>query len=152
VRRDHPRPVVPAVVALLSTLALAACSTSTLRVTPPDPPPEEAEVCAELHAALPSTVDGEETRETAPESDLTAAWGDVVLRCGVDRPDALQATSELFTIQGVEWFVEPLTKGTRFTSVGLLTYVEIDVAESHEPEADAVVDLGDAVAENIPRV
>ena len=138
-------------VAVLAATALAACSTSTLRVTPPDPSPNEVEVCRDLHAALPDTVVGEEARATAPESDLTAAWGDVVLRCGVDRPDALEATSELFTIQGVDWFVEPLTKGTRFTTVDRLAHVEIDVAESYEPEADAVVDLGDAVAENVPR-
>jgi hypothetical protein len=136
--------------ALPLTLLLAACSTTTLRVTPPDPSPNEVTVCRDLHAALPATVLDEESRATAPESDLTAAWGDIVLRCGVDRPAALEATSELFTVQGVEWFAQPLTKGTRFTTVGRSAYVEIDVSEKYEPEADALVELGDTVNEHVP--
>lgn len=139
-------------VALSTTaaLALAGCSTTTLRVSPPEPAPNEVAVCTELHAHLPERVLDEPERETAPDSDLTAAWGDIVLRCGVDRPAALDATSQLFEIEGVDWFAQPLTKGTRFTTVGRDAYVEVDVSRDYEPEADVLLELAEPVKEHVP--
>jgi len=64
-------------------------------------------------------------------SALTAAWGatPVVLRCGVGRPGALTATSQLTTVDGVDWLPERLQHGVRFTAIGRVAYVEVTVPD-----------------------
>jgi hypothetical protein len=45
----------------------------------------------------------------------------------------------------VDWFAQPLTRGTRFTSTGRVAYVRVDVPEDYTNATDALTDLADAV-------
>lgn len=87
--------------------------------------------CARLLAALPHTLDGAESgrdsqgalerrqlRVPAPEG--AAGWGDppVVLRCGLDRPADLTATSRLLVVSGVQFLEIP--------GGGMSTWVAVD--------------------------
>ena len=101
---------------------------------------------------LPQTVVGVTSRTTDPPSALTAAWGDpaITLRCGVPRPAGLQPTSQLISIDDVDWFAEELTAGYRFTTVGRAAYVEVTVPDDYKPEAAPVTELSAVVADSVP--
>jgi hypothetical protein len=97
-------------------------------------------------------VDGAARRATSPDSSLTAAWGSpaVVLRCGVPRPAALEPTSQLVTIDGVDWFPEQLSDGYRFTSYGRVADVQVRVPGTYAPEVNPLVDLAAAMKKADP--
>lgn len=67
--------------------------------------------CTRLLAALPEKLDGgdmgalERRQLVAPAPAGTAGWGEppVVLRCGLDRPAELTATSRLLDVSGVQF-------------------------------------------------
>ena len=107
-----------------------------------------------MHSALPDRLDGAERRATAPESPLTAAWGDpaAVLRCGVPRPAGLTPTSEVLEVEGVEWFLVDGPAGYSFTTVGRRANVELTVpAKVPRSEATApLVDLAPAIVAEDP--
>ncbi len=73
-----------------------------------------------------------------------------MLRCGVGVPAALTPTSQLLTVDGVDWLPEKLTAGYLFTTVGRSVNVEVSVPSAYSPEADALADLSPAVAAAIP--
>ena len=131
-------------------VAVSGCS-SRVSVDPPDPPVEAA-ACGDLMAGLPSTLLGEPSRTTEPDSPLTAAWGDpaITVRCGVPDPAALTPTSQLISIDGVDWLPEPLDDGYRFTSQGRITNVEVTVPDAYSPEADPVTVLSPLVKDSVP--
>jgi len=138
-----------------AAIVLSACS-SGVSVPPPSPEPSGAAAyaCAALHGRLPDQVAGATTTATKPQSPLTQAWGSppIVLRCGVGVPAALTATSELVTINGVDWLPEPLTQGYLFTTVGRVLNVEVSVPDHYTPEADALSDLGPVIVAMDPQV
>lgn len=139
---------------LLAGLVLTVSSCSApVDVSPPEPAPSARDVCGALADQLPDVVVGQEARDTEPDSDLTAAWGDpaIVLRCGVPEPEALEPTSELVTVDGVDWFPEQLTAGYLFTTYGRVVFVEVSVPDDYAPEAGALTDLADAVQAAVPR-
>ena len=113
----------------------------------PSASPVAAAACTRMAAALPDEVRGQSRRTVEPTSDRTAAWGDppIVLTCGVPRPPQLQPETTLLTVDGVDWFVQPLTRGTRFTSTGPVAYVQVEVPEDYTSASDALVDLNAAV-------
>lgn len=119
-----------------------------MTVTAPTPAASIRAVCDAVAAALPATVAGQERRTVSPSTTLTAAWGDppVVLRCGVPAPAALTGSSQLYTVDGVDWFPEDLTEGTLFTTYGRRAYVEVAVPQAYAPEADVLTDLSAALA------
>ena len=131
---------------------LSACSTP-VEVSPPEPAPTARDVCRALADQLPEAVLEQEARDTDPDSDLTAAWGDpaIVLRCGVPEPEALEPTSQLVTVDGVDWFPEQLTSGYLFTTYGRVVFVEVSVPDDYAPEAGALTDLADPVQAAVPR-
>jgi hypothetical protein len=136
-----------------ASAVLAGCSGGAVRVAvPAGPDPAAAAACERLHRALPATLDGLAARPTDPSSDLVAAWGDdpVVLRCGVPTPAALQPTSELITVNGVDWLPEQLTKGYRFTTTGRVANVEVTVPQAYHPEVNALVDLAAPIRSTNP--
>jgi len=116
-------------------------------VAPPSPGPTPAAACADLATHLPDRVHALSRREVTPPSPLTAAWGDppIVLRCGVPRPAALRADSTVLSVNGVDWFAQNLTRGTRFTTTGRVAYVQVDVPEDYTSPTDALADLTEAV-------
>jgi hypothetical protein len=137
---------------LLAAPVLAACGGS-VPVVPPDPDTAARSLCADLTEQLPDTVVGEDARATDPDSPLTAAWGDpaIVLRCGVPDPAALEPTSQLLTVNDVNWFPEELTAGYLFTTYGRTVNVEVTVPDDYAPEAGPLTDLADAVHRTVPR-
>ena len=108
--------------------------------------------CADLLAAVPGTVDGQQQREVDPPDALAAAWGDpaIVLRCGVREPPALTAASPCAEVNGVGWFAEQRDDGYRFTTIGRSAFVEVRVPYDYEPAADTLVDLASAVRRTVP--
>jgi hypothetical protein len=149
----RPAPLARPLVAALALLTVTACS-SGLPVSPPDPLPTGAAAyaCSTLHGRLPDEVSGQTVTATEPQSPLTSAWGtpSIVLRCGVGVPAALTPTSQLLTVDGVDWLPEKLTAGYLFTTVGRAVNVEVSVPSAYTPEADALADLSPAVAAAIP--
>lgn len=136
-------------------IALTACgsdATGPVSVPAATPNAASAQACARLDDALPQTVLDQPARSTEPDSPTTAAWGDpaIVLVCGVPRPAARTPGAQLFDVDGVTWFAQELTAGTRFTSEGRLTNVQVDVPDDYRPEAEALVDLAPAIAASIP--
>ncbi len=75
--------------------------------------------CARLLAALPENLDGGDSGDlqrrslAVPAPAGAAGWGEppVVLRCGLDRPAELTATSRLLDVSGVQ-FLELVGLGT----------------------------------------
>ena len=91
--------------------------------------------CTRLLAALPEELDGGEQgilqrrQLAAPAPAGAAAWGEppVVLRCGLDRPADLTASSRLLAISGVQFFPLP-SPGTRtWVAVDRPVYVVVDL-------------------------
>ncbi|MFN8169986.1 MAG: DUF3515 family protein [Candidatus Nanopelagicales bacterium] len=132
-----------------AALVLAGCSRG-VPVPPPEPPPEgvAAYACAQMKGLLPALVLGHPTTATTPTSTNTQAWGDpaIVLRCGVGVPAALTPTSQLITVNGIDWLPEQLERGYLFTTVGRTPVVEVSVPDAYTPESDALVDLSRAVS------
>lgn len=91
----------------------------------PAPAAESAD-CTRLLAALPETLDGSELgalrrrQLRAPVLPGVAGWGEppVVLRCGLDRPPELTATSRLLAVSGVQFLEIP--------NAGMSTWVAVD--------------------------
>lgn len=132
-------------VLVFSALALTACN-RPVQVSP-TPVANDRLGCPRLLTSLPEYVDGAKRRTITPTTASAAAWGriPIVLTCGVRRPAALTATSELLTVNGVDWFGEPLSKGYRFTTFGRAPRLQVDVPNNHSPESNALVDLAGAV-------
>lgn len=104
-------------------------------------------ICAQVAQALPKLVDNTERRDTTPPTDRTAAWGEppVILRCGVERPANLQSTSQLNTVNGIDWLVDPQGGGHVFTTVGRAAYIEVVVPAAHDPQVGPLVDVAPAM-------
>jgi hypothetical protein len=91
--------------------------------------------CTRLLAALPEKLDGggqgtlQRRRLAAPAPAGAAAWGEppVVLRCGLDRPAELTATSRLLAVSGVQ-FLKLLSPGTSgWVVVDRPVYIVVDL-------------------------
>lgn len=122
-----------------------------LKVAPPPAlTPAAQRSCQELISALPVRLGERAARPVDSPSPYVAAWGDppVVLRCGVPRPKALGADSEVLDINGVRWFAEPRGAKTVFTAVDRAVYVEVasPTAEASAP----VARLATAVTRALP--
>ena len=141
-----------AALALVTAPLLVTSCSGSVDVAPPELDDSSAsavvDACAALTDELPDRVVDQPPRSTTPDSPLTAAWGDpaILLRCGVPRPPALTATSQLVSVNGVDWFAEELTAGYVFTTVGRSPYVEVTVPDDYAPEIAPVTELSAAVA------
>lgn len=51
----------------------------------------------------------------------------------------------MVSIDGVDWFTQQLTRGTRFTATGRAAYVQVDIPEDYTSATDALTDLAHAV-------
>ena len=146
--RTHARRTI----ALLGVLAIGGCG-RPVAVEPPTPDAAVAATCADFTAALPESLETVgERRDVDPDSSLTAAYGDppVAVRCGVPEPGALVATSELVTVDGVDWFPEELTEGWLMTTVGRAANVEITVPDALGPAPSVAADLAPTILDALP--
>lgn len=140
--------------ALMLTGLVCACGDAAVSVTPPTPSDASVtDTCSALKDALPARLQGLHTSKTMPESDLTAAWTDaagnvVTLRCGVESFDT--ATSEIFSVNDIDWSPVERERGTSFVTVGRAVTVQVDVPIALRPEASYLVPLADAIASAVP--
>jgi len=113
--------------------------------------------CARLLAALPEKLDGgelgalERRQLAAPVPAGAAGWGEppVVLRCGLDRPAELTATSRLLDISGVQ-FLELVSPGTStWTAVDRAVYVV--VAQPPNSGSGPLQQIATVIANTLPR-
>ncbi len=146
-------------------LSLAGCGSGSgaVEVTAPSPTGKAKDQCAALIEDLPVTVLGEKARDVTPADRSAAAWGDppIVLRCGVQRPSALVATSACFEVNGVGWLAtqngrevagdEPVKGTMTFTTIGRAAYVEVSVpdVEGHSA-ADPLTAFAHPIQHTIP--
>ncbi len=98
----------------------------------PAPAADSAD-CLRLIAALPEKLDGgehgtlERRQLAAPAPAGAAAWGEppVVLRCGLERPPDLTATSRLLAISGVQFLEIPHPGTSTWVAVDRPVYVVV---------------------------
>ncbi|MGH1562516.1 DUF3515 family protein [Mumia sp. DW29H23] len=137
----------------LGLVALLVGCADTVAVDAPAPSDDVAEVCADVLDDVPATVAGQDAVRVAP-ADAGRAWGSpaIVLRCGVDRPANLEATSRCDVVADVGWFTEEDDERYVFTTIGRAAYVEVSVPRRYDPPADALADLAPAVSAHDPVV
>jgi hypothetical protein len=113
--------------------------------------------CARLLAALPEKLDDgelgalERRQLAAPVPAGAAGWGEppVVLRCGLDRPAELTATSRLLDVSGVQ-FLEVVSPGTS-TWVAVDRPVYIVVALPPTSGSGPLQQIATVIANTLPR-
>jgi len=132
---------------MLGLVAFSGCGEVKVAVPVPTPNAKDVAICQKLTPSLPEKVADQPKREVSDAPDLTAAWGNppITLRCGVVKPAALEPTSSLITVNGIDWFAQQLSAGWQFTSMNTYVYVEVTVPESYSPEANALVDLSSSL-------
>ena len=146
------RAAFPALPALLAIGMIAACGTGDVDAPLPTPTGEAVSACDALGEQWPSVILDQPSRRTSPTSAYTAAWGDpaIVATCGVPTPPERLADAQLFEVDGVTWFAQELTNGTRFTSEGRAANLRVDVPIDYRPEAEALIDLAPAILDTVP--
>ncbi|MEE2034591.1 DUF3515 domain-containing protein [Rhodococcus chondri] len=117
--RRHPALIATAIalpVALLVGIVVAAVVVTRSPVTSPvglgpvPAPDAESESCTALLEALPEDLGDYSRAELADPAPVgAAAWqsaegGEVVLRCGLERPDEFDQASALQVVDDVQWF------------------------------------------------
>lgn len=107
-------------------------------------------LCTSIDQRTPVLIGDQLLRETTPQYPGSAAWGDpaIVMRCGVSVPSELTATSQVIDINGITWFPQELTAGTRFTSTNTSTPVEVSIPSGYESAASILVEIGSIIAGN----
>lgn len=106
--------------------------------------------CQALIADAPPRVADQDRLDVG--NPVAAAWGDpeIVLRCGVEKPDALKPTSRCFDVNDVGWLAETTADGYLFTTIGRTFHVSVEVPKSYDPAADALADLATSVKKHDP--
>ena len=129
---------------------------SAAPVTPPTPDAPTAARCRLLDGALPDRLQGKRRHDPRPASTYTAAWDSdprTVLRCGVPVPQLLlrHPDSNAVAVNDVDWLIEELDHGYRFTTVERYANVEVTVPTGAYPfPTDALPEISDAVRKTIP--
>jgi hypothetical protein len=103
----------------------------------PAPAADSAD-CTRLLAALPEQLDGgeqgalERRQLHVPVPAGAAGWGEppVVLRCGLDRPADLTATSRLLAVSGVQFLEIPSGSMSTWVVVDRSVYVAVALPPS----------------------
>ena len=102
-----------------------------LPVAVPPVTPEADASCPALMGRLPLELAGEQSRPVDSDSPYAYAWGEppIVLVCGVERPAALEPTSPLIQINGVNWLVDTSDPDRIvWTAVDRPVYVQVTVS------------------------
>jgi hypothetical protein len=134
---------------LLLTILLTGCAGSVDVDDYPTTPGTEVD-CKALFADAPRRVADQE-RLDVPDQ-VAAAWGDpaIIVRCGVEKPDALKPSSRCFDVNGVGWLAETTADGYLFTTIGRRFHVSVEVPKAYDPAADALADLASSVKKHDP--
>lgn len=107
--------------------------------------PDTSKDCDALYADLPQKVADQKRRDV--KDTIAAAWGDrqIILRCGVEKPERLDRVSQCWPVNDVGWFQESTSDGWLFTTIGREYFISVEIPKSYDPPADALVDLAKAV-------
>ena len=134
---------------LLLTLLLTGCAGSVDVDEYPTVKGTEVD-CQALLADVPRTIADQERFDVPGR--IAAAWGDpaIILRCGVEKPDALTPTSRCFEVNDVDWLAETTADGYLFTTIGRAFHVSVEVPKTYDPAADALADLASTVKKHDP--
>lgn len=137
---------------LLACILLTACQGSSVQVDTYPTLKGTSLDCAAMLGDLPPKVAGQARRLVVDR--VAGAWGDppIILRCGVEKPDALQPDSECHEVNGVGWLAEKQPDGWLFTTIGRKHYISLEVPSDYDPAADALADVADLVARHMPDV
>ena len=92
----------------------------------------DAEACAELTAAVPDRVAGEDLSD---DTDRTASWGDIELTCGVELPAAYDDFASCSVVGDVGWFLPPAE--LRAPAADILV-----TALTHSPRVSVLIPAG----------
>jgi hypothetical protein len=117
---------------------------------PPVTPDADAN-CPALMGQLPLELAGEQSRPVDSDSPYAYAWGEppVVLVCGVERPAALEPTSPLIQISGVNWLVDTSDPDSIvWTAVDRPVYVQVTV--SADTDSAPVTALCQVINDTLP--
>lgn len=137
--------------ALPALLLLTGCSSGLAVDTYQTAPDTEAD-CNALYADGTQKVAGH--KQVLVKGQKATAWGDppIILRCGVTAPDDLVATSRCDMVADVGWFTEETADGYLFTTIGREFFVSMEVPDSYDPPADALVDVAPSILKHDPVV
>lgn len=135
---------------LLVAFFCAGCGALQVDAYPTEPQTQKD--CAALYNDVPPDVAGAERQRV--DDDLAVAWGDpaIIMRCGVEKPEAMTPSSRCDEVEGIGWFTEDTEDGYLFTTVGRQYYISIEVPSKYDPAADVLVDLADAVGRHDPEI
>jgi hypothetical protein len=133
-----------------------------------DPHAAALKACADLVARLPATLEGGGRRAVAgsdpQQKQRAAAWGApaTTLVCGVNQPPANLEGGPDYTPDAndyetvgdggsmVNWFIEPVDGGWRYTTTDRAVAVQVFVPTDREHAAGPAVDLAAAIVRTIP--
>jgi hypothetical protein len=133
-----------------------------------DPRNAAVEFCAELMAQAPATLEGGRLRGTAGsdphQKQRSAAWGSpaTTLVCAVNQPPANLEGGPDYTPNAndyetigdgsamVNWFIEPVAGGWRYTTTDRAVNVQVLVPADREHAAGPAVDLAELIVRTIP--
>jgi len=135
-----------AVVSACLLVAATACSGDLPKLSSGD-----AAQCAELIAALPDRVAGEDLSD---DSDRTARWDGIELTCGVGMPEEYDEYAECSVVGDVGWFLPPSELGdpTADITVTALTYsprVSVLVPAAHRGSDAVQAQIAPAIRETL---
>jgi hypothetical protein len=145
-------PTILVVAVVVAAVVLRSQEPGSLALPPVPAPEARSASCDRLLSALPEEL-GRLDRRTiaAPAPAGTAAWGDpaVVLRCGLDRPVELTATSRLLEISGVQLLELPGPASSTWVVVDRPVYVAVTLPAG--VGSGPLQQIAEAVRETLPR-
>lgn len=133
-----------------------------------DRPAAAVRICGDLVARLPATLEGGGRRGVAGsdpgEKQRAAAWGApaTTLVCGVDQPPANLEGGPDYTPNAndyetigdgsamVNWFIEPVPGGWRYTTTDRAVNIQLVIPTDREHAAGPAVDLAAAIVAAVP--
>jgi hypothetical protein len=131
-----------------------------ISVTAPAPDDATLSQCAQVMSALPVQIVAGTTTlaprvvHPNPPTAQVVAWGDpaVVLVCGVGRPSDLvpNSSTQVFALNGVNWFQTKVDKSDVFVSIDRAVYVQVTVPEASTAQPLAL--LAQDIAKVLPAV
>lgn len=130
-------------------LLLGACGRSVSVEPLPALSPGTLTSCYDLISALPVSISAGRSWSVEPSPDTTKAWGSpaVVLRCGDEVPPP-EPTEQLYSVDGIDWRLIPLTGGDRYTTVDRTPGVEVTVPAQYSPTASILAEIAGPIAAN----
>lgn len=112
---------------------LAACATAPAPVTVTLPEGAAGPACQALAPLWPASVSGRPARAVSVDSPAARAWGDpaIVAICGY--PALEPTTLDCLGVDDVDWVVQPIEGGTRFTAYGRSPTLDVLVPAAYGP-------------------